>query len=112
MKKESPVKKFPGHVIMPDFLTMPQVRAFEDCLDGIGKLDYGNEDRIWVSVVSEKRLPVILDCVKEWHIEGVPEKPDLGSFPMTPAVAANEFVGWLFGLIRELWIGEEESPNA
>ena len=32
MKIESPVKKFPGYVILPDFLTIPQVKAITDAL--------------------------------------------------------------------------------
>jgi len=117
MKKDSPVERFPGHVILPEYLTLSQVRAFEDVLDSVRDrfaVDDSEESEkiVWLSVVSEERLPVILMCVNEWHIEGVPDKPTIDIFPMTPVANANDLVKWLFDLIRELWIGDYEVPNA
>jgi len=110
MKKESPVKKFPGHVILPEFLTLPQVRLFEDALD-LDDLETKANGKVWMSVIAEKRLPVIFACVDEWHIEGVPENPELDTFPMTPIVPAGQLVDWLFSEINKVWIGEIESPK-
>jgi hypothetical protein len=114
MKKESPVDKFPGYVILPDFLTLPQVRSFEDAI-GSPNFDpdqIDKNEKVWLSVNAERRLPVIFDVVEEWHIEGQPEEPDIDTFKMTPIVAANDLVQWLFGQIRDIWLGEtEEDPN-
>ena len=112
MKKESPVKKFPGHVILPEYLNLPQVRDFEDAI-GLENIDEADkkDDRIWLSVIAGKRLPVIFDCVLEWHIEGVPDEPTEDTFPMTPIADANELVGWLFGEIRQIWTGEVSDPK-
>ena len=113
MKKESPVEKFPGHIILPDYLTLPQVRAFEDALDGLENIGKGKKtDRVWLSVIDEKRLPAILESVQEWHIEGIPEKLTVDNFPMTPVSEANKLINWVFQELRALWLGETEVPNA
>ena len=111
-KKDSPVDKFPGHVVLPEYFTLPQVRSFENALDGYsGLLDSTEKDTVFVSVIAEKRLPAIFACVEEWHIDGVPEDPDIDTFPMTPIGAANELVSWLFGEIQSIWMGEVADPK-
>lgn len=111
MKRVSPVEKFPGHVILPEFLTLPQVRAFESAISSQRNIESSGDDNVWVSVISEMRLPAIFACISEWHLQGIPEKPDLENFPMTPIVPANELVTWLFTEVRNLWVGETEDPK-
>ena len=111
MKIESPVTRFPGHVILPEFLNIGQVRAFEDAL---GDPDAGQVEnkKVWISLSDERRLPAVLQCVQEWHIQGVPEKPTLETFPMTPLVPAHDLLNWIFGELLKMWTGETEIPNA
>jgi len=111
VKLESTVEKFPGYVILPTYLNIYQVREFEDSLGDVNQEPLDEDRRVWISTFDEKRLPVVLSVVQEWHIEGVPEKPTLETFPMTPQVAAHELVTQLFNAVYRLWIGETV-PNA
>jgi hypothetical protein len=106
MKHESKVKKFGGYIVLPEFLNIRQVRAFEDSLGSLDNSELDGEKRVWKSVEDEKRLPVLFAVVSEWHIEGVPEQPTLETFPMTPLGDAHDFIAWAYMLIRDLWIGE------
>ena len=93
-------------------MNLAQVRAFEDALEDFANIVKNIEDeRISVSVIAEKRLPVILQCVVEWHIEGVPEKPTEDTYPMTPIGAAGDLATWLFGEIQKIWMGEVADPK-
>lgn len=111
MKIDSPVKRFPGHVILPDFLNIRQVRAFEDALPDLNEAQADENKRVWFSVADEKRLPVLFMVVSEWHIEGVPEHPTLDTFPMTPLKDAHSLIEWIFAAVRDLWLGETTVPN-
>jgi hypothetical protein len=103
--------KYNGHVILPEFLNILQVRKFEDSL---GDIDAGQADeenkRIWLSVSDERRLPVLFDIVEEWHIEGIPEEPAVETFPMTPLTDAHAVIDKIYGGILKLWTGEQV-PN-
>jgi hypothetical protein len=111
---DSPVAKFPGYVLLPDFLILPQVRTFEDALDTIDEIrkDAPKDSRVFISKLDAVYLPVILSIVAEWHIEGLPDKPMIESFPLTPRKATADLIAWLVDEIRRMWIGEIEIPNA
>jgi hypothetical protein len=110
MKLESKVKKFPGHVILPDYLNIGQVRAFEESLGDINTEQADVDKKVWISITDEKRLPVVLMCVTEWHIEKLPDKPTLDTFPMTPLASAHQLIEQIYTAILELWTGEQV-PN-
>ena len=110
MKLESKVEKFPGYVVLPDFLNILQVRALEDSFGDINEERTEKDKRVWISVTDEKRLPVILQCVAEWHIEGLPDKPTIETFPMTPLQPAHELIAQIYGGLTALWTGEQV-PN-
>jgi hypothetical protein len=110
MKHDSKVKRFPGHIILPEYLNIGQVRLFEKSLGDPDEKDSENKS-VWKGVTIEKRLPVVLDIVTEWHLEGVPEKPTIETFPASPVSEANDLVSWIYMLIRDLWVGEQV-PNA
>lgn len=109
MKIESPVKKFPGYVVLPEYLTVPQVKAITNALDDPNEPP--KVGKVWAVVNQEKRLPAILACVSEWHLAGVPEKPELETFPASPAKSAGNLIAWLFEEVNKLWLAEEEVPN-
>ena len=112
MKCDSPVKKFPGYVVLPEYLNLRQVRRVESALDGLADIKQPEGGKtLWFGVIEENRLPVVLECVQEWHIEGIPEKPTIETFPLTPASDAADLLRWLFEQIRNIWIGETEIPN-
>lgn len=110
MKLESKVEKFPGYVELPDFFNILQVRKIEEVFDGTTDIEPNKNGTIWLGVVNEKRLPAVLDIVKEWHIEGVPDNPTLETFPMTPINAANELTAQIFDAILQVYSGEQV-PN-
>ena len=109
MRLEIEQGKYKGYVVLPDFLNIVQVRKFEDALGDPNDQPEENK-RIWFSVSDSKRLPVILELVKEWHIDGLPEKPTLETFPMTPLAEAHALVNDLFMGVYRLWSGEQV-PN-
>lgn len=107
MKIDIEQGKYKGHVILPEFLNILQVRKFEDSLGDIntGQADEENK-RVWLSVSDEKRLPVVLDIVSEWHVDGIPDKPTVETFPMTPIAAAHGVIDKIYSGIFEMWTGE------
>lgn len=107
-----PVERFAGTVTLPDFLNVSQVRRLEDSFGDPDAMKKKKDEKVWVSVAAEMRLPVILACIQEWNLQGVPEKPTIETFPMTPIADASALVRWLFGLLIELWTGEIAVPNA
>ena len=110
MKVTIEAGRYKGHIILPDFLTIVQVRAFED---SFGDINQEEQDggRVWLSVSDADHLPAILSIVQEWHIENVPEKPTFDTFPFSPVKDAHEMVVQIFNAILNLWKGEEV-PNA
>lgn len=112
MKKESPVTQFPGYVILPDYLTFPQVFAFEDAIEAAQA--HTAEDE---SIKDWRRyfyamLPGLLKCVNEWHIAGIPEQPTPETFPATPQMPVAELAGWLIGEVTALLNEAREVPLA
>ena len=112
MRVDSEIKKFSGHVVLPDFMNILQVRAFEDAY--FGDVNEAKEDgkRVFLSVSDEKMLAFLLGFVSEWHLENVPEKPTQETFPQTPRGKAHELIKKLSAKCLELYAGEIEVPNA
>lgn len=107
---------FSGFVVLPDYMNIRQVRQFEDAFFGdIDKLQKQAEEeeerRIFLSVNDEKMLPVLLDFIQEWHLRGIPEKPELETFPQTPRAQAHALVSELSQTLYGIWKGEIEIPN-
>ena len=101
MKVESKLKNHKGYIILPDFLTLSQVRAFEDAFFGEQAVD---KDTTLYSVSVERMLPFILENVKEWHLEGVPDKP-------TGEEVRYKVVMWVSRQFNKLWQDELDIPN-
>ena len=112
MRVDSDVKNFSGHVILPDFMNILQVRAFEDAYFGDVNEAKKDNERIFFSVSDEKMLTFLLGFVSEWNIENIPEKPTRETFPQTPRKKAHEFIKNLTAKCFELYVGEIEVPNA
>lgn len=114
-QKESPVKRFSGHVVLPDYLNIRQVRLFQDAFFGDPNEATAQADdnrKVYLSVNDEKVLPVLLQIVLEWRLKGVPEQPTVETFPGTPPKASHEVIDWLTREVLKLYQGETEIPNA
>jgi len=97
----SPVRRYPGHVIMPDYFSWAQMIAWDEC--------------VTKSQAVEGTLPKmaaqadgVLLMVEEWHITGIAEKPT--ALPASPVRPAAELMGWIIGIINSM-IMEAESPD-
>lgn len=114
-EKQSPVKRFPGHIVLPDFLNIRQVRMFQDAFYGdpneLQASDQEPDKKVFVSINDERLLPVLLELVQEWHIKKVPEKPTVETFPATPVLACHELIQWVTLELYRLYLGEVDIPN-
>jgi hypothetical protein len=104
----SPVKLWPGEVILSDPLTFPQVFAIEDVTELIQK-DREN--------ITERRaeglwIPAILACVEEFHLDNFPEHPTFETWPASPDLSRVKLISWLIGEITNLFKEANEIPNA
>lgn len=113
MRHESPNKRFTGYIVLPDFWNIQQLRAFESALPKTRNDSPPDDTKriIWKGENIEQRLPALIACVSEWHIAGVPEKPTLETFPVTPIADAGALVDWIFELLQDIWLGETVVPN-
>ena len=93
-------------------MNVRQVRAFEDAYFGDPNEIPREGEKAYISVSDERMLPLLIDLVQEWHLEGVPDEPTIETIPMTPAKAGHELVSWLSGELFKLYTGETEVPNA
>ena len=100
----SPVKRFPGTVVISDPLSYPQLLRFREALGAVG----GNDD--WMAV-NYTVLPGVMACIEEYHLQGFPEQVTLETFPATPPVSSAKLVAWLIGEINALMAEAEPDPN-
>lgn len=108
----SPVKQYPGDVILCDPLTLLQVWAIEDALtpELRERLAGDRPERAFYDA-----LPVFLACVEKWEIDGIPANPGPADFPATPPSkrqAGMALVAWLINSVMELFDEAETIPNA
>lgn len=120
---ESPVKKWPGTVTLPDYLTVPQAVEWEEAFDNANAILPECEPLSKDKPLSKEQaelidtrlsakwlgllLPGIKACVLEWNLQGL----DPDNFPATPKTARIELVAWLIKEIGKLYSGIE-IPNA
>lgn len=105
---ESPVKRWPGSITLPEYLTYPQVVAFRKAMADARAL--GEEAQ--VDVYNYAMLPGLCVCVEKWNITGLPEQVTAETFPASPARASVQLLSWLIGQVTALFIEAEEIPNA
>jgi hypothetical protein len=100
----SPVKKWPGTVIISDPLSYPQLLRFREALGAVG----GNDD--WMAV-NYAVLPGVMACIEEYHLQGFPEQVTAENWPATPPVSSAKLIAWLIGEINALMAEAEPDPN-
>jgi len=102
---ESPVKKWPGHILLFDPIPLVDVARFEKVMQG--NTGFGRAE------VDNEILPAILPCVAEWHLDGFPENVTADTFPGTPRKASAFLIAELINAIVNIYKGDEETdPNA
>jgi hypothetical protein len=109
----SPVSRYPGEVVLPDFLTLPQLIAFEKAIAAAEALREGGS-------MSEHRyalLPGLCACVSEWRLTDGRTGANLGpltadTFPASPRDASARLMTWLIGEIAAMNKDDEDDhPN-
>jgi len=103
----SPVKRWPGEVILSDPLTLAQDIAFMDAMEA-GREHGENYASVHLRAAI---LPGILACVEEWKLEGLPTPPTIENFPATPMTSSARLIVWLWEEIANLHLEAEEVPN-
>lgn len=108
---ESPVKRFPGSVALPDYLNYLQYRAWRDgvtaasAVINVNKPEGAGPETVWEYDVVEYRhafMSGVCGVVEKWELTGLPAAmtPDL--FPPKPERAATALFNWLVGEITKL----------
>jgi len=98
----SPVKRFPGTVVLSDPLTYPQYIAYNNAITSIDKTQSNPQQEYSV-------LPGILKCVEKWDIPGF-ENVTADTFPSSPRTSVIKLINWLVVEIN-LLINEADDPN-
>lgn len=76
-KKDSPVERWPGYIVLPAYLTFPLLSRWQKSIESAKQFEDSKDYLAFYEAI----LPTALDMVKEWHIEGLPEKVTLEDFP-------------------------------
>lgn len=112
----SPVKKWPGTITIPDYLTIPQAMAWEEAINNASsilpeKTESNLGERVNKSFTSEWAsliIPGIKSCVLEWNLENF----DPDNFPATPKLSRIQLLSWIMSEITNLYKEADEIPNA
>jgi hypothetical protein len=109
--KESPDSRWPGTIVLPDFMTFPQLRDWQKAMNAARKINElqqaADKDTISIADFYLSILPAATSLVKEWHIEGLPEKVDESVFP-----ASSNLMSWLMDCVNDLYTRTNVSPNS
>jgi len=68
-------------------------------------------DRVWLSLIDEKKLPAVFACVEKWDIENILEGVTLETFPASPRAASHKIVDFIFNEIFKIYIGDADVPK-
>lgn len=106
-KFESPVERWPGHIVVSDPMLLPQSIAWRVALREAQALDDNASTEEWSQIL----LPAAWLCLDEWEIEGVPQ--DITKIEATPTDEFHEFTRWLMKCVQKPFqdTGDEAVPN-
>ena len=93
-KKDSPITRWPGHIIMPSYMSFISLGKWEKAVAQAKALKETDS----LAAFYEKLLPVACEVVQEWHIDGLPEHVSADTFP-----ASGPLVGWVIDEISNLF---------
>jgi hypothetical protein len=105
---ESPVKNWPGYVLLHDPIPLVRIAEYEDVLRNLKRDELSNAS------IQALLLPVVIPCIAEWHLDnGFPECVTVDNFPGTPRAASSVLVATLVTAITEIYKGDADTvPNA
>lgn len=113
---KSPAARWPGVVVMPDYLTTPQVVAFEAAIrqarehiagEAVTFVQAGYEAQIRADF-----LPAVCQIVTEWKLENFPKDVTADTFPASPHKSASKLLTVVIHEISEMLMAEDEIPKA
>lgn len=117
---------FKGSIKFKQPLYLDDVFAIENALDESANVEPSafwrkinetvDKDAEVVSVSWSSRtdvifLKAILQCVEAFALEGMAEKPEIETFPMTPRGAVTAFVKFAWDELQKIYNGDKEIPN-
>ena len=103
---QSPVKRWPGQVVISDPLTFPQLLAWRTAIDNAR--DAGDSVRANAALI-----PGIIACVEQWQLGGdFPASVTAETFPSSPVRVAVALIGALTDAISAVMIEEDDYPNS
>jgi len=88
MQHISPVKTYPGYIVLPDYFGWEELDAWDE------HMAKAAEEERWAAQ-KKHHEHAALAVVQEWHIEGLPENPD--KLPANKAGA--KLMGWIIGIV-------------
>lgn len=110
--KESTDKRWPGNVVMPDFMSFPMLAKWQKAMNEARKItvaqQIADKDTISTADFYLSILPVATELVSEWHIQGLPEKVDETNFP-----ASSNLMSWIIECVNDLYTRTNSTdPNS
>lgn len=97
--KTCPVARWPGSVVLPDYLNFPQYVAWRDAaaaaraiVDAAAETESKEYDQL---EYRHAFLPGVLAVVSEWHLASLPEPLTPDNFPMLPEDDSGALFNWL-----------------
>ena len=108
----SPCKRWPGQIILPDYLTLPQYKAWHDAVAQLENTGATNLDIAGDARLAGIILPGVLACVERWELENFPKVVTVENFPATPRAASFKLLAAVIGRITQLVTEEDELPPA
>ncbi len=108
MIKESPESRWPGTIVLSEYLTFPQLFRWETAMNEAKKVSVLQQaaDSITTADFYLKLLPTAVSFVTEWHISGLPDKVDENNFP-----ASAKLMSWLITCVSELYTATNDIPS-
>ncbi len=112
---KSPSARWPGVVILPDYLTTPQVVAWEAAIREAGQnIEGGAVTFIRAGFDAQVRadfLPAVCGIVQEWRLENFPASVTAETFPATPHKSAAKLLTVVIAEISAMITAEDEIPK-
>lgn len=88
MQHESPVKTYPGYIVLPEYLGWSELDKWDENIAKAVQEERAAAQRKYHELAA-------LAVVQEWHIEGLPEHPD--KLPANKAGA--RLLGWIIAIV-------------
>lgn len=103
-KLESPVKRWPGTVTLPEYLTWPQVEAWQTAADEATEATaLAARQLAWVRGICA--------VVTHWELTALPPTMTPETFPATPPRSSVALMRWLMREINLMFDEADEVPN-